>query len=59
MLTLEEIKDKLKQLDEVTLLETLEITSENLIDRFTDLIEQKQDTLELDLDETTPWDHHR
>jgi len=57
MLTLEEIKDKLKQLDEVTLLETLGLTSEDLINRCADLIEEKQDTLELELDDTTPWDN--
>ena len=57
MFTLEEIKDKLKQLDEVTLMETLEITSEDLVDRFVDRIEQKQDTLENDFDESTPWDN--
>ena len=57
MLTLEEIKDKLKQLDEVTLMETLGLTSEDLINRCTDLIEEKQDTLEIDLDDSTPWDN--
>jgi Asp-tRNA(Asn)/Glu-tRNA(Gln) amidotransferase A subunit family amidase len=57
MLTLEEIKDKLKQLDEVTLLETLEVTSEDLVERFLDRIEQQQDTLENDFDESTPWDN--
>jgi len=57
MFTLEDIKDKLKQLDEVTLMETLEITSEDLVERFVDRIEQKQDTLEIDLDESTPWDN--
>jgi hypothetical protein len=57
MFTLEDIKDKLKQLDEVTLLETLEITSEDLVDRFLDRIEEKQDTLENDFDESTPWDN--
>jgi len=57
MLTLEDLKDKLKQLDEVTLLELLEVTSEDLVDRFSDLIEKKQDTLENDFDETTPWDN--
>ena len=57
MLTLEEIKDKLKQLDEVTLLETLGLTSEDLINRCADLIEEKQETLELELDDTTPWDN--
>ena len=57
MFTLEDIKDKLKQLDEVTLLETLEITSEDLVDRFVDRIEEKQDTLENDFDDSTPWDN--
>jgi|TARA_S200002703_G_scaffold3269_1_gene4760 hypothetical protein len=57
MLTLEDLKDKLKRLDEVTLLETLEITSEDLVNRFLDLIEQQQDTLELQFDEDTPWDN--
>jgi len=57
MLTLEDINEKLKQLDEVTLMETLEITSEDLVDRFLDRIEQKQETLEIDLDESTPWDN--
>mgnify|MGYP000111982061 FL=1 len=57
MLTLEEIKDKLKQLDEVTLLETLGLTSEDLINRCADLIEEKQETLEIDLDDSTPWDN--
>jgi len=57
MFTLEDIKDKLKQLDEVTLMEVLEITSEDLVDRFVDRIEQKEDTLEIDLDESTPWDN--
>ena len=57
MFTLEDIKDKLKQLDEVTLLETLEITSDDLVERFVDRIEQQQDTLENDFDESTPWDN--
>ena len=57
MLTLEDIKDKLKQLDEVTLMETLEITSEDLVDRFADLIEKQQDTLELELDDDLSWDN--
>jgi hypothetical protein len=57
MFTLEDIKDKLKQLDEVTLMEVLEITSEDLVERFLDRIEQKEDTLEIDLDDSTPWDN--
>jgi len=57
MFTLEDIKDKLKQLDEVTLMEVLEVTSEDLVERFLDRIEQKEDTLEIDLDDSTPWDN--
>ncbi len=57
MLTHEEIKEKLKHLDEITLMETLEITSEDLVNRFADRIEEKQDTLENELDDSTPWDN--
>jgi hypothetical protein len=41
----EELKDKLKWLDEVTLLELLDITSEDIVDRFFDVIEEKQEKL--------------
>jgi len=58
MVTLEELKDKLKRLDEVTIVELLELTSEDLVDRCVDLIEEKQDTLELDFDDNTPWDNY-
>lgn len=57
MFTLEDIKDKLKQLDEVTLMEVLEISSDDLVERFVDKIEQKEETLENDLDDSTPWDN--
>jgi hypothetical protein len=57
VLTHEEIKEKLKHLDEITLMETLEITSEDLVNRFADRIEEKQDTLENELDDSTPWDN--
>ena len=56
-LTLHDIKEKLKQLDEITLMETLDISSEDLVNRFVDRIEEKQDVLENDLDDTTPWDN--
>jgi hypothetical protein len=45
-LTLPDIYDRLKQLDEITLMELLEINSEDLVDRFEDLIEAKADELE-------------
>ena len=56
-LTLHDIKEKLKHLDEITLMETLDISSEDLVNRFVDRIEEKQDVLENDLDDSTPWDN--
>lgn len=56
-MTLDDLKNKLAQLDEVTLLETLELTSLDLVNRCTDLIENNFDTLENLFDETTPWDN--
>jgi hypothetical protein len=50
-MTLEDIKKYLLKLDEITLLEILEITSEDLVDRFGDFIENKADSLEEDLEE--------
>ena len=43
--TYTELLDKLKQLDEVLILELLDISSEDLIDRFGDLIEARYDQL--------------
>lgn len=41
----EEIKEKLKRVDEVTLLELLDINSEDLVERFEDYIEEQQEKL--------------
>ena len=49
-LTIPEIKERLKQLPELDLLELLEITSEELVDRFSDLIEDKADILEKEVE---------
>ena len=38
-------------------METLEITSEDLVNKFADRIEEKQDILENDLDDHIPWDN--
>lgn len=38
-LTLEEVKERLKQLDEVTLLELLEVDADLIVERFDDVIE--------------------
>lgn len=49
-LTLEDLKDRLRRVPEVDLLELLEITSEELVDRFGDRIDEKIDYLEEDLE---------
>jgi hypothetical protein len=46
MLLLHEIKERLTALDEITLLELLEITSEDIVEMFSDRIEDKADGLE-------------
>ena len=45
-LTLEEIKERMKRWDELTLLEELSIRSEDLVERFDDYIEDQADRLE-------------
>lgn len=52
-LTFEEVKERLKKLDEVTLLEVLDISSEDLVERFEDLIEAKCDDLEEELSDSS------
>ena len=51
MLTLPDIYDKLKRLDEVTILELLEVNSEELVAKFQDKIEDMADYLEDLLDD--------
>ena len=43
--TFEELNSKLKSLDEVTILEVLDISSEDIVDRFQDIIEERYDYL--------------
>jgi len=50
MRTLTDVIDWLKRVDEVSLLEILQISSEELVDRFTDKIEDNYDELREDLD---------
>ena len=57
MITLQELKDKLMQLDEVTLMELLEITSEDLVNRFADYIENNYEYFSGEFDDSTPWDN--
>lgn len=50
-MTLPELKERLaKAYDEVTLLELLNITAEDIVEKFSDEIEENQDRLELELD---------
>jgi hypothetical protein len=50
-LTLRDIMERMARLDEITLLEVLNISSEELVERFADKIEDKFDELEIDLDD--------
>ena len=52
-LTFEDVRDRLKNLDEITLLEVLDISSEDIVDRFADKIEIKLDELEVEFEEDT------
>ena len=49
-MTFLELCDRLKQLDEVLLLEVLEINSGQIVGRFQDVVEDKRDYLEEDLE---------
>jgi len=51
-LTILDLFDKLKRLDEISLLEILHITAEELVDRFEDRIEAMFDVLVDELDDT-------
>lgn len=51
MITLTELQEKLQVYDEVTLLELLNISSEDIVERFIDLIEENFDELIKEVDE--------
>jgi hypothetical protein len=53
-LTLPELKERLKSLDDVILLELLDIASEDLVETFSDIIENNYNRLlkEVDWEET-------
>jgi len=57
MITLEELKERLMMLDEVILVERLQLTSEDIVNRFEDLIDSNYNELSGDFDEQTPWDN--
>ena len=49
-MTFNELCERLKELEETLLLEVLEINSHQIVDRFHDVVEQKRDYLEDDLE---------
>jgi len=51
MLTLVDVCERLKQQDEVSILEILEITSDEIVDRFQDKIEENYEHLAEDLED--------
>ena len=55
-MTFNEVCDKLSQLDELHLLEILDISSDELVDRFQDKIESKLDYFKQDLEDDSDWD---
>ena len=57
-LTLEELKDRLKQLDEVILVDVLQLESEDIVNRFGDVIERNFYNLEMQLEEPYRYDSY-
>jgi hypothetical protein len=51
-LTFNELLERLRQLDEITLVEELGLTAEDIVDRFSDIIESRQDKLK----QIVEWD---
>ena len=50
MLTLNELCERLKHIDEISLMEVLEINSDEIVDRFVDKIEERIDDFFLDFE---------
>lgn len=48
-MTTKDLKDKLIQLDEISVMELLDLSSEDLVDRFEDKIQSRADYLESEL----------
>lgn len=46
MITLVELKEKLKNVDEISLMELLDVSSEDLIEAFEDKIEERYEELQ-------------
>lgn len=55
-LTVKDIRDRLRVLDEITVLELLNLSSEEIVDRFEDVIQDRADQLEIALEEESFFD---
>lgn len=51
MLTLNDVKDRLKQQSEIHLLEILDVSSEDIVDRFSDIIEEHYESFAEELED--------
>jgi len=51
VLTLNDVKDRLKQQSEIHLLEILDVSSEDIVERFSDIIDERYDSLLEDLED--------
>ena len=57
MLTLKDVADRLKKQDEISVMEILELTSEDLVERFMDRVEERFEELQDDLcDDASMYD---
>ena len=56
MLTFKEVCEELSKLDETTLLEVLDITSDKLVNKFQDKIEEDLESLAIDLEKDSTLD---
>ena len=55
-MTFNELCDKLKEIEETLLLELLNINSSQIVDRFEDVVEERRDYIEEDLEADNIWE---
>lgn len=58
MLTLTDLAERMKHLDEITLLEVLDIKSDELVERFLDRVEDRYEYLSEDLQDVDLFDDY-
>ena len=55
-MTFTELCEKLKEIEETLLLELLNINSSQIVDRFEDVVEERRDYIEEDLEADNIWE---